>query len=1119
MNQPKKKYVKFPANRIHTAYHSEDNKIERPNLTKLLDTSLHVICTFDVSGLFLYVNSACKSVWGYRQDELIGKNQMDFIYSEDHKKTKLATAKILSGKNRAELENRFVHKNGSLVPSSWSLNWDESGQIWYAVAEDITEKIRKEIALQESEEIYKNIFDNNPMPMFIWDLKTFQFLDCNEATLLKYGYTKNEFLQLSIKDIRPATDIQLFEEAVKANQKNDVAQGIILRHQKKNGEIMFMKIKRNVINYKGRNASLVLLNDITKKIQADELREFERRDKEALINSTDDLIWSVSADFRLIAANLAFTNAIKEMTGVIIHPGQYLLRADIFPDIFLSFWKKCYEEVLSGKTLKKEVFTPATKQRKESWADIRFNPIYINGTVNSIACYSRNITDMKIAEEKIRTSEARLAEAQTVAKIGSWETDLVNLKVIWSKETYRIFEIHSDKFATNHPGFLEFVHPDDRTMVDNAFLASLEKHSINTIQHRIITPAGKIKFVEEHWHIQRDSENLPTRAVGTCQDITDRKIAEQQIKESELNYRTLVEQATDAICIADKSMKIIDINPYACEILGYSKEELLGTSVVDLFPADDLAINPFKIQELQSGLILRNDRKLKRKDQTIVEVEASSRIIEDGRFVVFARDITERKRADDEIQKLSIIAKETVNAVILTDSDEKILWVNEAFTQITEFEAAEVIGKRPGDFLQGRETNPAVVRFMRQKIKNIEPFECDIINYSKSGKKYWLRIQCQPQYDEAGKLKYFFAIQTDITKEKEAEERLKASEESYRYLFNNNPACIFIWDIESLQILEVNKTALVQYGYTKEEFLSKTILEQGIPKHADKIMKFVEQVRKNSGFQSTNVSKHLNKSGEVMYMSISSHRIQYKGKTVILALATNVTEKIFLERLLEEERLKKQKEITSAVISAQEAERQEIGRELHDNINQILASSLLYLNMVKSESDSKLSTHLEETDNLINTAITEIRNLSHIMISPSLNESELVQALEHLIRITTKPGGAAVNLIVLDFNEDSITDKHKLSIYRIVQEQLTNISKHAQASKVVVFLHQDNEKLILSIKDDGIGFDTRKKATGVGLMNIRTRASLFGGELIINSSPGKGTEIKVVFKLTCYETN
>ncbi|MBK6636065.1 MAG: PAS domain S-box protein [Chitinophagaceae bacterium] len=183
------------------------------------------------------------------------------------------------------------------------------------------------------------------------------------------------------------------------------------------------------------------------------------------------------------------------------------------------------------------------------------------------------------------------------------------------------------------------------------------------------------------------------------------------------------------------------------------------------------------------------------------------------------------------------------------------------------------------------------MRFMRQEIKKIKAFECDIINYSKTGRKYWLHIQCQPQFDENGKLKNFFALQTDITKEKEAEVILMASEERYRYLFNNNPASIIIWDIETFEILEINETAVAMYGYCRKAFLAKTVLDLRLPEYHGKLKQFAAQARKKSDFISVNTWKHINKSGEGMYMNIASHRIEFKGRPVILSLATNITEK------------------------------------------------------------------------------------------------------------------------------------------------------------------------------------------------------------------------------------
>jgi len=224
----------------------------------------------------------------------------------------------------------------------------------------------------------------------------------------------------------------------------------------------------------------------------------------------------------------------------------------------------------------------------------------------------------------------------------------------------------------------------------------------------------------------------------------------------------------------------------------------------------------------------------------------------------------------------------------------------------------------------------------------------------------------------------------------------------------------------------------------------------------------------------------------------------------------DVTESVHLAKELEEERLLKHQEITKAVISAQERERQELGGELHDNVNQILAGSLLYLGLAKKELNID-HPYLKETDSLINTAIEEIRSLSHSLIPPSLHESEFLDAMKNIIENTQKTSGINISLQACGFDESSIPDRLKLTIYRIVQEQLNNILKHAAAQNVIVHLVKDNEKTLLNIKDDGRGFDTSQKADGVGLMNIRTRASLFNGDISIISSPGRGCELRVLF--------
>jgi PAS domain S-box-containing protein len=155
-----------------------------------------------------------------------------------------------------------------------------------------------------------------------------------------------------------------------------------------------------------------------------------------------------------------------------------------------------------------------------------------------------DIEDRKRAEEALRSSEqeqrhiaaqlererARLVEAQEMAKIGSWEAELQTLNVIWSDQTHRIFETDPSHFQPTRPKFREFIHPEDRAKVDAAFVASLDKRSLSTVEYRIVMPDGRVKILEERWQAFHDEEGNPVRVAGTCRDITERVRAEEELR-------------------------------------------------------------------------------------------------------------------------------------------------------------------------------------------------------------------------------------------------------------------------------------------------------------------------------------------------------------------------------------------------------------------------------------------------------------------------------------------------------------------------------------------------------------------------------------------------------------
>jgi signal transduction histidine kinase len=256
--------------------------------------------------------------------------------------------------------------------------------------------------------------------------------------------------------------------------------------------------------------------------------------------------------------------------------------------------------------------------------------------------------------------------------------------------------------------------------------------------------------------------------------------------------------------------------------------------------------------------------------------------------------------------------------------------------------------------------------------------------------------------------------------------------------------------------------------------------------------------------------KHINRQGEEMIMHIVSHRIQYNGRPAMMSLSIDITEQVRLKEKLKAERKARQKEITSAVITAQENERRNIGIELHDNINQVLASARLYLDLAKEKND-KQELLINETGSLINRAIDEIRALSHSLVPPSLEDISLSGALREMTHILSVATGLRIVRNIEEIEEDAISYQLRLAIYRVVQEQLNNIIRHARAHTVWIHLQKKDSFLYLTVKDDGRGFDPAKRSGGVGLMNMKTRVSLFSGSFQISSSPGNGCVLSVSF--------
>ena len=354
------------------------------------------------------------------------------------------------------------------------------------------------------------------------------------------------------------------------------------------------------------------------------------------------------------------------------------------------------------------------------------------------------------------------------------------------------------------------------------------------------------------------------------------------------------------------------------------------------------------------------------------------------------------------------------------------------------------------------------------------------------------------------------AIQ-DITERKRSEETIRASEEKYRQIFYKNPYPTWIYDLDTLHIVEVNDAAIEKYGFDKDEFLRLTMKDLHPPGEEGEFLATLKAPVAHQPI-ARKLWQHNNKRGGVMIVEITSQQIDYFGRISMQVIINDVTERVRLEKELAQQQKLKQQQITEVVLGAQERERFELGQELHDNINQILATSKLYLDVAIEENDPRIEL-LSKSRKNISMAIEEIRKLSKELITPTLNDLGLIQSIRELIRSIQMVKKMKIRLHISGLEENCLAPEQKITIYRIIQEQLNNILKHAQATSVVIELNKTKERdgqIVLQVKDDGRGFDPRVRRRGVGLSNIQSRAELYNGRVEIDSAPGKGCRLEVI---------
>ena len=366
--------------------------------------------SLDEEGRFIDINPSWLRTLGYERNEVIGKLYADFLHPDwkPHFEKNFPEFKKRGYVN--DVQFKLQHKKGHFIDISFEgcIGYlpDGSFKQTYCVFQDITEKKKSEKLLLESEEKYKQLYESNQMPISIFDTETLDFLSVNNAFVEKYGYTEEEFLKMTILDIRPDTETPKLKQSVSTMDNGLTNAGIFL-HKKKNGEIIHVEIIRYDLVFEGKNAKLVFANDITERIQAEEnLKENEEKFR-TFVNTASDLMCITNKDGQLTDVNRAMSDvldySIEELKEMHI---SNLLTEEALKNDFNPNWGKFIND---GKITIETNFR--TKGGDEIPGELKAIAIYngSNKLVGTRAVFV-DLTKHKHAEEELKKHKENLEE-------------------------------------------------------------------------------------------------------------------------------------------------------------------------------------------------------------------------------------------------------------------------------------------------------------------------------------------------------------------------------------------------------------------------------------------------------------------------------------------------------------------------------------------------------------------------------------------------------------------------------------------------------------------------------------------------------------------------------------
>lgn len=719
-----------------------------------------------------------------------------------------------------------------------------------------------------------------------------------------------------------------------------------------------------------------------------------------------------------------------------------------------------------------------------------------------------DISTRKKAEEQVILLNERFQLVAKATQEAIWDWDMEN-------DTITGNERFSDMFGIAHNSnisFSEFTKrlqvDDGKKVVENLQKALQEKKDFVTEVYMFTMPDGSKRYFNDRSYILYNDQGKAYRMLGAMQDITEQTVANNNLIDEKVLSDNIINSLPGIFYIFEPTGMLIRWNKNLETITGYSPAELSQMNVIDFFMEHDI----HKIEEKIRSVLMHGEDKieadLKLKDGRLIPFYLTGMSIwYEGNSCIMGvgLDMSDKREAQEQLQKseekFRTLIEQASDVIFITDASGTIQVVNTSATLLTGYPETTLLQMKLQDILWNNDQSPIILD-ENNVSGQVLISEKLLINQHKTH----IPVECSSKQLTGNRYQY---IIRDITRRKKAADELRASENKYRLLFEENPMPMWMLSVPSHRFIAVNESTVRFYGYSRDEFLQMGIEDIRLNNTRDRST-FMKAFQ--SGIQNAVIWEHRKKNGDKIMVSILSHDVMFEGQHALLELATDMTEKIMAEESLKQSH-EQLRMLASYLEKARESERTHIAREIHDELGQQITGlkmDMAWLRRKMEHADPVVKQKLKEIIEGMNDTVATVRNLAMKLRPSLLDDLGLVAALEWQSEEFQKRTG-----IQTHFESDVTTiqfpEAISTNLFRIFQESLTNIARHARATRVEASLVQQDGLLVLEITDNGTGFDAEavKFKNTLGLLGMKERTLEMNGTFDISGLPGMGTRIHI----------